>query len=358
MRCPGCGSDTTPALPRCTRCNAPLHPAGQDDATVSDATVSDPTVAAPSRTGGTARSDESTWADTLYTPPPDPSASPPPSGWPSTPPSGSGPSGSSPPPASGEGETTISLSEEPWARADQQRTGGAQPPPSRDGETVISLSEEPWENDPWAEPEVWSPDKIRKQRSPLPYVLLGGGVVALIAVALAIIFWPSSSGTGTPTSNASAPPGNQSAGTQSEPVGDTPGEDDGTALNRQAGQVDSLLTEMSSTRSELGSVVTSGCEPSGLERIRTQRQEQLAKAKALDVSALENGTALRDALVRALEASVESNQRYLDVAPGCPSDDDVAPINNRASQAKREFIDLWRPNAEKAGLNVRSADDI
>nr|BFE32830.1 hypothetical protein GCM10010200_050810 [Actinomadura rugatobispora] len=228
----------------------------------------------------------------------------------------------------------------------------------RDGETTISLSDEPWDNDQWVEPEIWNPDQIRK-KSPLPYVLLGGGVVALLAIALAIVFWPSSGGTGTPTANTPASAGEQSPGSESQPVSDSPSDSgDATDLNRQAGQVDSLLTEMSSTRSELGSVVTSGCTTAGLERIRNQRQEQLGKAKALDVSALENGTALRDALVRALEASVQSNQRYLDVAPGCPSDDDVAPINGQASQAKSDFIGYWRPNAEKAGLDVRGPDDI
>ncbi|GAA2426681.1 hypothetical protein GCM10010191_44020 [Actinomadura vinacea] len=265
---------------------------------------------------------------------PDPQAAPPPwgppadpAGWPSS------PTPSSPPPP-------------------------GPPPGGNDGETILSLSDEPWDHDRWAEPEMWNPDQHRK-KSPLPFILLGGGVVALAAIALAIIFWPSSGGTGTPAANSSLPAQGQSPGAQSEPVGDSPSESgDATALKRQAGQVDALLTEMSSTRSELGSVVTGGCPVSGLERIRSQRQEQVGKAKALEVDALENGTAMRDALVRALEASVESNQGYLDVAPGCPSDGDVAPMNERASQAKREFVDYWRPNAEKAGLAVRGPDDI
>ncbi|XVQ11700.1 hypothetical protein ACQP1W_03695 [Spirillospora sp. CA-255316] len=316
MRCPSCGSDTTPALPRCTRCNAPLGdqggPIGQDEATTPDPGPYPP---------GPLGSPPPPWGPSAGDPAGDPG------GWPSSP-----PPASSPPPMPPHGD--------------------------RDGETTISLSEEPWDNDQWVEPEIWNPDQIRK-KSPLPYVLLGGGVVALLAIALAIVFWPSSSNTGKPTANTPAAPGSQSAGTENQPVSDSPSDSGGaTDLNRQAGQVDALLTEMSSTRSELGSVVTSGCQTADLERIRTQRQEQLGKAKALDVSSLENGTAMRDALVRALEASVESNQRYLDVSPGCPSDDDVAPINGQASQAKRDFIGYWRPNAEKAGLDVRSADDI
>jgi hypothetical protein len=105
-------------------------------------------------------------------------------------------------------------------------------------------------------------------------------------------------------------------------------------------------------------VVTGGCQSGPLEQIRSQRQEQLAKAQKLEVDALENGADLRDALVRALQASVESNQRYLDAAPGCPTDDEVRPENERASQAKSEFIEHWRPNAERTNLAVRGSDDI
>jgi hypothetical protein len=115
---------------------------------------------------------------------------------------------------------------------------------------------------------------------------------------------------------------------------------------------------MARTRSELGTVVADGCDTAGLQRIHDERQTQLDKANALDVSALDNGTAMKDALVRALRASVESNQRYLDVAPGCPSDDEVADVNQEATNAKNEFITYWTPIAQQAGLPTRDGDNI
>jgi hypothetical protein len=216
---------------------------------------------------------------------------------------------------------------------------------------VTQLSPEPWAIP--AEPEIWRPPPPPK-RSAVPYALGGAGVTALVAVALAIIFWPSSNGGEVPPANSPAQQAQASASVaQSESAGDP-----APKLNQQAGQVDTLLTEMAGTRVELGSVVTGGCQSGPLEQIRSQRQEQLAKAQSLEVDALENGADLRDALVRALQASVESNQRYLDAAPGCPTDDEVRPENERASQAKSEFIEHWRPNAERTNLAVRGSDDI
>jgi len=178
-------------------------------------------------------------------------------------------------------------------------------------------------------------------------VALGAGVVLLAAVALAIVFWPAS------TKDPGPPLGSPAQQTRSGSSGDA-----APRLNQQAGQVDTLLTEMAGTRNELGGAVTGGCQTAALERVRSQREEQLAKARNLQVDALENGPELRDALIRALEAAIESNRRYLAVAPGCPTESEVASVNERASEAKRAFIDYWRPNAERAGLDVRDADEI
>ncbi|WP_395110645.1 hypothetical protein [Actinomadura sp. SCN-SB] len=221
------------------------------------------------------------------------------------------------------------------------------PPPPGD-ETVTSLSPEPWSI---PEPEIWRPPPPPK-RSPLPYVALGAGVVLLAAVALAIVFWPASDKDPGPLLGSPAQQ-TQVPDTQSGSSGDA-----APRLNQQAGQVDTLLTEMAGTRNELGGAVTGGCQTAALERVRSQREEQLAKARNLQVDALENGPELRDALIRALEAAIESNRRYLAVAPGCPTESEVASVNERASEAKRAFIDYWRPNAERAGLDVRDADEI
>lgn len=245
------------------------------------------------------------------------------------------------------GETSIPLSQEPWA------------------ESSIPLSHEPWAEtathrpeEPWAEPAIWQPPAPAK-KSKRPYVLLAAGAVVLAAVALGIVFWPSGSGntagtTGGPTTDQQS----QTLGSTGNPSGSPTTTSSGPDLVKQAGRVDSLLSEMETTRSDLGTVVAGGCGTAGLQRIRGQRQEQLEKARALETGALDNGTELKDALVRALEASVESNQRYLDAAPGCPSDDEVQSINQQASDAKNEFIRYWGPIASKVGLTPRNGDTI
>jgi hypothetical protein len=182
----------------------------------------------------------------------------------------------------------------------------------------------------------------------MPYVLAAIGAVVLVGVALAIVFWPSGSGPSGGSGNGGGPPSTLQSRSET-PKGD---------LDAQAKAVDALLAEMAATRSELGTVVVDGCRPDGVQRVLDARRSQLEKARALDVSALDDGTALKDALVRALEASTESNQRYLDAAPGCPADGEVADVNQRASDAKNDFIGRWTPIAQRAGLPARTADDI
>ncbi|MQY04430.1 hypothetical protein [Actinomadura macrotermitis] len=330
MRCPGCGSDTTPALPRCTRCNTPLNTVPDDEATTSDAPPAppwqtpaepDPWAVPPREAGDWFQPREQTYREqTRHDPPAHESPAAPPPG-----------------PA-------------PWS----EPADWNQPPPAPPGEMTISLSEEPWN-----EPQIWQPPPPPR-RSRAPYFLIAAGVLALAAVALAIVFWPAGpSDPGSAASTAGPQPSQEAS--PPEETSDTPTEASPSGdLKAQATAVDGLLSDMSSTRSQLGTVIESGCSSSGLQGIRSERKAQLAKARELEVGALENGTELRDALVRALQASVDSNQAYLDEAPGCPGEDNatIADANSRASAAKREFLGYWNPNAEKAGLGARSEGDI
>ncbi|MGP4029529.1 hypothetical protein [Actinomadura sp. 3N407] len=324
MRCQGCGNDTNPALPRCTRCNAPLGTSPGGDATAPDRHGGDATAHDPPADDATAR-DPLGGAPGPGEPLPPPWTSPPqdPVQWESPPP-GPPPDHTTPMPPSG--ETSTQLSPEPWA--------------------------EPVSPEPWAEPAIWQPPAPPK-RSRVPYFLAAAGAVLLIGVALGIVFWPSGSGTPAQPGDG-VPSAAQSQGT--EPATEEPG-DDGD-VEAQAGAVDDLLKEMGGTRSDLGGVVVDGCPADGLRRVLDARQGQLDQARALDVRALDNGVQMKDALVRALEASTESNQRYLDVAPGCPTEAEVADVNQRASDAKSEFIDYWTPVAEQAGLPARTESDI
>ncbi|MDL4814857.1 hypothetical protein [Actinomadura opuntiae] len=238
-------------------------------------------------------------------------------------------------------------------------------PPS--GEHSTQLGQEPWAErstqlgpEPWSEPAIWQPPAPAKRNGAM-YFLVAAGVVLLVVIALGIVFWPS--GSGKPARSVAGPassPTGQTVTTEEESPTDSPTADASPSgdTTTQARAVDGLLEEMGQTRSELGTVVEEGCTIEGLQRIRDERQGQLDRANALDVSALDNGTAMKDALVRALRASVESNQRYLDVAPGCPSDDDVASANQEATDAKNEFIGYWAPIAQQVGLPARNGDNI
>ncbi|WP_121437338.1 hypothetical protein [Actinomadura pelletieri] len=220
------------------------------------------------------------------------------------------------------------------------------PMPPRPDETSTRLSPEPWN-----EPAIWRPPAPPK-RSKAPYLLVAG-IVVLVGVALGIVFWPSGSEPSASSGNVGG------ASTRQTPnVVPESGPADTQASDAQAGAVDALLAEMATTRSDLGTVVVDGCERSGLRRVLDARTSQLEKARTLKVDALTGGTQMKEALVRALEASTESNQRYLDVAPGCPPESDVLDINQRASDAKNEFIGYWSPIARQAGLPARTADDI
>ncbi|GGT73685.1 hypothetical protein GCM10010177_34360 [Actinomadura citrea] len=272
-------------------------------------------------------------------------------------PYGSAPYGSGPPGGSGgPGGVPVPWEPAPPPWADQSPVQWeARPdhtlnmPPSE--ERTTHLSPEPWAAEPWSEPAIWQPPPPPK-RSTLPYFLGAAGVVLLIGVALGIVFWPSGSGSSPPA--ASGPSTGQSPSVAS--ASDSPAA--GGDLDAQAGAVNDLLEEMGGTRSDLGTVVTQGCPVDGVRRVLDARRGQLETARGLDVSALDDGAEMKAALVRALEASTESNQRYLDGAPGCPSEGEVADVNQRASSAKSEFIGYWNPVAQQAGLPSRTESDI
>ncbi|MEU8798973.1 hypothetical protein [Spirillospora sp. NPDC048819] len=226
-------------------------------------------------------------------------------------------------------------------------------------ETSTQLSPEPWADpvspEPWAEPAIWQPPAPPK-RSRVPYFLAAAGAVLLFGLALGIVFWPSGSETPAQPSGGGVPSA-QGQGTESA-TGEPGGDADSGDVEAQAKAVDALLEDMGTTRSELGGVVVDGCPTNGLRRILEMRMGQLERARELDVSALDNGVPMKDALVRALEASTESNQRYVDISPGCPTEAEVADVNQRASNAKNEFIGHWAPVAEQAGLPARTESDI
>jgi hypothetical protein len=197
-------------------------------------------------------------------------------------------------------------------------------------------------------------------------VVAGGGLAAGVAV------W--ARGDPPPVSSApvSAPPNPAFTGS-GEPTSSGPGQ----AAHDQAVAIDGLLEEMASSRTKLGGAMADASRCDGLtaaldalNQVRDERQEQLDKARALAVDALDEGVELRDALVRAADYSLRADEEFLawaEANEGCtgtatPKDghfDRGEQISiDQAAPAKREFADRWSPVAEQEALSSRSADDF
>ncbi len=132
---------------------------------------------------------------------------------------------------------------------------------------------------------------------------------------------------------------------------------------------------MAASRAELGPAISDASRCDGiedaiaaLERIRGERQDQLGKARDLQVDALDQGTEMREALTRAADYSLQADEEFLAWAQaneGC-TESETPPDGNfergqdisrtQAGPAKQEFTDLWNPVAEQEGLSTRSAD--
>ncbi|MGI5166816.1 hypothetical protein ACQEU3_20930 [Spirillospora sp. CA-253888] len=300
-------------MPRCTRCNTPLDGA-------QEATTPDP---------GPERPLPPPWSESPAPPPEAP-------GW--TP----------PPPAQSPG----------WSTPPPPRPVPPPPPPAGPGETSIALSPEPWD-----EPAIWQPPEPPR-RNRKPYLLIAAGAVVLAIVAAAIVLWP----TGDDRGADQAGDTKQQTGRPTPEAGEDTGTDDASETPtdetseptasgdkaQQARALDSLLGEMAATRSELATGTEGDCDQAILRRVGTQRADQLEQARGLETGALDNGAEMKSALVRALEASVESNRLYQ--SEGCPTEPRSA--DQRATSAKGEFLGYWNQIARDQGLTTRDQGGI
>jgi hypothetical protein len=200
-------------------------------------------------------------------------------------------------------------------------------------------------------------------------------VLVAAAVALGIIFWPtggrSPQGALSPQGVVSAHPSATAAVTVAASPRDT-----GSGGRAQAAEVNSVLDDMASSRSELVSAMVAAAHCSELSdalptitKVVGEREQQLAKAKSLEVSALASGEQLKSALTRALQASLDADrayQKWADHARGCsgdtPPDSDLERGNsiseNQASPAKNKFLSLWAVVAEAEEQPARDRDHI
>jgi hypothetical protein len=201
-------------------------------------------------------------------------------------------------------------------------------------------------------------------------VVAGGGLAAGIA------FWPR--GDHRPVSSApiSAPP-NQASTSDATESGEPASSGSEPVAHDQTVAIDGLLDEMASSRTKLGGAVSDAfrCDEltaalDTLNQVRDERQEQLNKARALTVDAIDEGVELRNALIRAADYSLRADEEFLawaEANEGCtgtntPKDghfDRGEQIStDQAGPAKQEFANRWNPVAEQEGLSSRSTDDF
>jgi len=193
--------------------------------------------------------------------------------------------------------------------------------------------------------------------------------VVLAMVAAAIVLWPTGNDRGADQAGdakqQTGQPAPDTGGTGDDPTGDaseSPTEDPSESAEptasggkaQQARALDSLLGEMAATRSELATATEGDCDQTILRRVGTQRADQLEQARGLETGALDNGAEMKSALVRALEASVESNRLYQ--SEGCPTEPRSA--DQRATSAKGEFLGYWNDVARDQGLTSRDQGGI
>ena len=206
-------------------------------------------------------------------------------------------------------------------------------------------------------------------RRPLLIVLIALAVVGSGLAAGVALWLP---GDRPPVSSAPPAPPNPDLTTSGDfaSSGPTP------AAHDQAVAIDGLLEEMASSRTKLGGAMQDAFRCDGLtaavdalSQVRDERQEQLDKARALAVDALDEGAELRDTLVSAAEYSLRADEEFLawaETNEGCTGSTPKGEHFDRgqrisidqAAPAKQKFAQRWNPVAEQEGLSSWSADDF
>jgi hypothetical protein len=206
----------------------------------------------------------------------------------------------------------------------------------------------------------YPPGEQNRASKPLIFAVAGLVVVALIAVAF--VMWPNGGGksSGEPT-----PASVKSSSKATDP-----------AARQQATAVNSLLNASAASRGELGRALVAAKKCNGLptaingmQRVAQQRQQQVTRARSLKVTALSNGSQLRDHLAKSMQLSLDVDRAYLSWAQratrGCkgrPKADANyrrgGQLSNQASASKQRFATLWAPVAREQRLRPRTANQF
>ncbi|GGT02136.1 hypothetical protein GCM10010176_052930 [Nonomuraea spiralis] len=185
--------------------------------------------------------------------------------------------------------------------------------------------------------------------------------------------------TGDPAPTGDAVPSEDATGDatpsgEATPTGEPTAGGDGVAA-QQAGQVESLLSSSSSTRSSLSTAIADAtrCRRNAvdtIEDITASRRDQLAAARTLELAALPDGAALKQTLITALDASYDADTAFLSwarrhLAGGCTGpvsgDRDYRRGLSRseaAQTAKAQFAQSWQSIAEAYDLTIWKAHQI
>ncbi|MEO3787023.1 hypothetical protein ABGB12_27175 [Actinocorallia sp. B10E7] len=211
--------------------------------------------------------------------------------------------------------------------------------------------------------EQWLPDEAPRWRGPL----IAGLVAALLTATLVVgyVFWTKDDDSDKSFSQPSTSQNSESKTEKDSPDSEAP--DAAGDPQAEAEAVDTVLSDMSASRKKLANI-TYTCankskDISAFETVIEEREGQLSDVNGLSFGSLENGEEVKNALIDALQASIDSNQEaltWLKDEDGCDKDAAarLKEVTDKATDTKRTFLDLWNPIATERGLQTWTRENI
>ena len=214
----------------------------------------------------------------------------------------------------------------------------------------------------------YPPQPPRRSGRPLLWGLLSAAAVIAVAAVVVIVLMNKGGGN---------PPANGSSSSASTPASSSP-----PTARAQATAISNVLSSSSATRGMLGPAVNAieyncaslsssqlSSDVSTIQTVARQRNSEYHRAFNLQVSALTNGSQLKNDLLTALQASLNADNDYLkwareEQSSGCFPAGNSAAFNNaggydnQAVTAKTTFANEWNPVAQQYGLPQVSQADI
>lgn len=148
----------------------------------------------------------------------------------------------------------------------------------------------------------------------------------------------------------------------------SPAEDPAIA---QVEAIDGLLAAVTASHRKLPDTL-GGCDSAAadlgpLKEVTEERRQQAEQAGFLQVDAIPEGDALKQALMEMTSASLQADEEYVTWAEQAQSsvtcteasqDSSIVTANKTATSAKRRFADLWSSIASQHGGSAYTAGDF